>query len=220
MTHRHHPLPETLIAYASGTLPNAISGVVACHISLCGQCAQDAHRLAIVGGLLLERTDSPAAIEVSERRIARALADPFLAVPTDPPPVATGGGDPLLPLPLAHHLGMSGDEIPWQRVVKGVRQYWVKLPEGAGQMRLLRLAPGKILLEHTHLGMELTLVLKGAYGDHSGQYVRGDVIEWDEDSKHTPRVFGEEECVCVIGTERTPYYSRLLARLVRPILGF
>jgi putative transcriptional regulator len=218
MTHRHHPLPETLISYASGTLPNAISGVVACHVSLCQECAQDTHRLAIVGGLLLERTDAPAAIEISERRIARALDDPFTAVQTDQP--ATVDGDPLLPLPLARYLGMSADEIPWKRVVKGVRQYWVKLPKDAGQMRLLRLAPGKVLLEHTHLGMELTLVLQGVYGDHSGQYVRGDVIEWDEDSQHMPRVFGDEECVCLIATERTPYYTRLLARLMRPILGF
>ena len=219
MTHRHHPLPETLISYASGTLPNAISGVVACHISLCPQCAQDAHRLAIVGGLLLERTDTPAAMEISERRIARALADPFLAAQTDQPsPVAES--DPLLPLPLAHYLGMSGDEIPWKRVVKGVMQYWVKLPKDAGQMRLLRVAPGKVLLEHTHLGMELTMVLQGVYGDHSGHYTRGDVIEWNEDTQHMPRAFGDEECVCVIATERAPYYTRLLARLMRPILGF
>jgi putative transcriptional regulator len=219
MTRRNHPQPETLISYVSGTLPLAISGVVACHISLCPQCARDAHRLAIIGKSLLDRMESASAREIPESRIAAVLADPFLAISPEQP-VLAGPRDPVLPNPLAQYLGMSSDEIPWKRVVKGVRQYWVRLPAEAGQMRLLRLDPGKVLLEHTHRGMEVTLVLKGIYGDHTGQYVRGDVIEWAEETLHQPRVFGDQECICVVATERAPHYSRLAARLLRPLLGF
>jgi putative transcriptional regulator len=219
MTHRSHPSPETLISYASGTLPSAIAGVVACHISICPDCRADAHRLDILGGLLLARIEAPPGREMLERRMARALSDPFLDVAPHQS-LPAGPDDPVLPMPLAHHLGMTTEEIPWKRVVRGVEQYWVKLPEGEGQMRLLRIDPGKILLEHTHLGMELTLVLKGIYGDSTGQFRRGDVIEWSEETEHQPRVFGEEQCICLVGTERQPYYHRLLARLVRPILGF
>ena len=220
MTHNHHPHPETLISYVAGTLPNAISCVVACHLSLCRDCSDHARRLGIVGGLMLKKLDAaPADKAFTERADAHWSVHglPSRDPQQNPAPQTE---DPVLPKPLAHHLGMGGADIPWKTVVKGVRQYWVKLPKGSGQIRLLRLAPGKLLLEHTHTGMELTLVLQGIYGDHTGDYVRGDVIEWTEGTLHQPRASGDEECICVIASENTPRFSRLAARLLRPIMGF
>jgi putative transcriptional regulator len=219
MTPRYHPLPETLISYSSGTLPGAIAGAVACHVSLCPECTKDVRRLAAIGGLLLEGVGSATISLRAAERAVQALSAPVRSekpneLPMDEP------ADPVLPQPLVRYLGMKGDEIPWKTIVKGIRNYWIDLPKGSGQMRLLRIDPGKTLLEHTHRGMELTLVLKGAYGDHTGVYFRGDIIEWDEDSSHQPRVFGDEECVCLVACEATPRYSRLMARLLRPILGF
>ena len=219
MTH-HHPQPETLISYASGALPGAIAGTVACHISLCPECAANVRRLTLLGGLLLERLAPSAISETAAERTAGALPAAFLAAQSEEPAPPPDAPDAILPLPLTRYLGMRLADIPWKQVVKGVRQYWVKLPKGGGQMRLLRLDPGKVLLKHTHRGMELTLVLKGGYGDHSGAFYRGDVIEWSEGTTHRPQVFGEEECICLVASEATPRYSRLMARLLRPILGF
>jgi putative transcriptional regulator len=219
MTANHHPQPETLISYVAGALPNSISCVIACHIALCEECADRAGWLGMVGGIMLKNlATAPADNATMERMAARFSAErlPPRKLEDDPAPKI----DPLLPPPLARYLGIAGEDIPWKTVVRGVRQYWVKLPKGCGQMRLLRLAPKKLLLEHTHTGMELTLVIKGIYGDHTGDYGPGDVIESEEGSVHQPGSSGEEECVCLIGSERTPHYSRLIARLLRPILGF
>lgn len=217
----HHPQPDTLISFVAGTLPNSIACVVACHLSLCKECSADARRLGIAGGLMLRKLEAAPADTAFGTAAAMHWSVQTL------PPREERRRDPVpeiddawLPVPLAEHLGMSVDEIPWKRVVKGVRQYWVKLPIGAGQIRLLRLAPGKLLLEHTHTGMELTLVLQGVYGDHTGDYVRGDVIEWMEGSRHQPRASGDVECICVIASEQPPYFTRLAARLLRPIMGF
>ena len=220
MTPRHHPYPETLMAYAAGTLPNTISCVVACHLALCPQCAEEARWLAMVGGAMLRGLEAPPE--------GSALADALSARLPAQAPAASGTAqearawraDPVLPGPIASYLGLGVGEIPWKTVVKGVRQHWIKLPEGSGQMRLLRLTPGKVLLEHTHTGMELTMVLQGIYGDHTGDYRRGDVIEWTEGTMHQPRAGGDEECICLIANEHTPRFSRLIARLLRPILGF
>ena len=220
MTPNHHPQPETLIAYAAGTLPSVISCVVACHLSLCRECAEQARWLGMVGGIMLKNVEArPADKPLLERAVAR------WSVGT-PPSAETGqeaapqADDPVLPRPLARHLGMSGAQIPWKTVVKGVRQHWVKLPKGSGTIRLLRLTPGKELLEHTHTGMELTMVLQGVYGDHTGEYQRGDVIEWMEGTLHQPRAGGDIECICMIASENTPYFTRFVARLLRPIMGF
>jgi putative transcriptional regulator len=218
---QHHPHPETLMSHVAGTLPNAISCVVACHASLCKQCADQIRWLGMLGGVVLKNFDADAGDHAfMDDAVAHWSVDmlPPRKLLHDPAPKID---DPLLPRPLARHLGISGEDVPWRKVVKGVRQHWVKLPKGAGHIRLLRLAPGKELLEHTHTGMELTMVLKGIYGDHTGEYQRGDVIEWDEGSVHQPHAsLAEEECVCLIGSEGIPHYSRLVARLLRPIMGF
>ncbi len=221
MTPNHHPDPATLISYAAGTLPNAISCVVACHLTLCPECSEHARWLGMLGGAMLSKLEAAPADKAFAERAAEHWSPGDL--PAFPPPQqasASSPGDAVLPGPLARYLGKNAEEIPWKTVVKGVRQHWVKLPKGSGQMRLLRLTPGKLLLEHTHTGMELTLVLQGIYGDHTGEYLRGDVIEWTEGTLHQPRASGQEECICLVASENTPHFSRLVARLLRPIMGF
>jgi putative transcriptional regulator len=220
MSPNHHPQPDTLISYAAGTLPSSIACVVACHVSLCPDCKEHVRRLGILGGLMLDTLQPAPADEVFTELAAKALSPESLPPRTERRVSAPRADDPILPRPLVRRLRLSASTIPWKRVVKGVRQHWVKLPKGSGQMRLLRLAPGKVLLEHRHTGMELTIVLQGSYGDHSGEYQRGDVIEWAEGTLHQPRAFGDEECICLIAFESTPYFTRLAARLLRPIMGF
>jgi putative transcriptional regulator len=222
MTPNHHPDPATMIAYAAGTLANAISCVVACHITLCRECADHARWLGVLGGVMLEEiAPTPADEAFAERAVAQWKSGALPALePAAKPDPTPDVDDPVLPRPLARYLGMGARQIPWRTVVKGVRQHWVKLPKGAGQIRLLRLTPGKVLLEHTHTGMELTLVLQGVYGDHTGEYLRGDVIEWTEGTLHQPHAAGDQDCICLVASESTPHFSRLIARLVRPILGF
>jgi putative transcriptional regulator len=183
------------------------------------ECADEIRWLEMLGGMMLEGVAAQPADMAAVDRVAAEMAASGLPPPLEHVPVP-GDGDPTLPAPLARYLGMGIGDVPWKTVVKGVRQHWIRLPEGSGQMRLLRLKPGKVLLEHTHTGMELTMVLQGVYGDHTGDYQRGDVIEWTEGTDHQPRAGGTEECICLIANEHTPYFHRLIARLLRPIMGF
>lgn len=54
----HHPHPETLVAYASGTLPGAVACVVACHLAMCAECAREVRWLERLGGVLLSALDA------------------------------------------------------------------------------------------------------------------------------------------------------------------
>ena len=216
MTIRHHPGDTTLISYAAGGLPVAIAGLVACHASMCAECHTKIRRLKIVGALLLEAIEAEPVTEAEVDRAAARFAErnvlPFTRV--QPP------ADPLLPDPLAHYLGMTSDEIPWKTLVKGLQQYRVKLPKGAGEIRLLKARPKLTFLKHGHRGMELTMVLTGAYRDETGEYRRGDVSDLAEDIEHQPKVLSGEECVCIIASERPARYTDLLSRLLQPIMGF
>ena len=216
MTIRHHPSETTLISYAAGALPAAIAGLVACHATICRECQVEIRRLKMVGALLLETIEAEPAADVEVARAETRFAQRNVL----PLPPAARPSDPVLPAPLAHYLGMTSDEIPWKTLVKGLQHYRVKLPKRSGEIRLLRARPRLRLLKHSHRGMELTMVLKGAYQDETGEYHRGDVADLNEDIEHQPKVLSDEECICIIASEAPARYSDLLPRLLQPIMGF
>ena len=51
---KHHIPNEILVAYSTGTLPEAFSIIVACHISLCDKCRVEVEALDAVGLLRLK----------------------------------------------------------------------------------------------------------------------------------------------------------------------
>lgn len=73
---------------------------------------------------------------------------------------------------------------------------------GGGSIKLFRLDPGQsIPTNDASSETQLALVLEGACQNDSGTYVRGDIIEWTEDSPHRPVIFGTAECVCLMADE-------------------
>jgi putative transcriptional regulator len=195
----HHPLPETLMSFASGTLSNATAAVVACHLAMCRACANDARRLELVGGLLLDHLETgPADTASAERALARSHRreeTPKRSSTVMPEHI-------VLPPLLARNLPPS-DEISWQRIAPGVRQYLIAMPNGAGQMRLLRISPGEPLPKGMRQGVsDVALVLQGAFSGAAGEdYGRGDVIEWADGSGPEVTAAGTIECACLIVNE-------------------
>src|SRR5690606_22854836 len=55
---QHHPDCATLMAYASGTLGEALSVVVACHVAWCPSCQRELRRHEETGGAIIEAIDS------------------------------------------------------------------------------------------------------------------------------------------------------------------
>jgi putative transcriptional regulator len=217
VTPHHHPFPETLVSYAAGTLPGAISGVVACHLSACAQCADDVRLLELVGGLMLERLQAvPGDMAQAERLIAQWSGE-TISGELDSEPQANAE-DPLLPMPLARYLGPDGLG-EWTVNAAGAQHCAILLPEGSGRMRLRRLEPGERLLDHDGSGETgLALVLHGLCTDDRGEYRRGDVIEWAGDGIRDLRSGGDEECICLIASDAAPALpARRLHKPPRPI---
>jgi putative transcriptional regulator len=194
----HHPLPETLMSFASGTLSNPAAAVVACHLAMCRACANDARRLELLGGLLLDHLETGPADRASAERVLargpRRQEEPRRSPAVTPDHL-------LLPPLLARNLPPGG-EISWQRIAPGVRQYLIAMPNGAGQMRMLRVSPGETLPKGMRQGVsDVALVLQGAFSGGGEEYTRGDVIEWAEGSGPEVTAAGNLECVCLIVNE-------------------
>jgi putative transcriptional regulator len=210
MSIKYH-LTEPLIgAYAAGSLPEAYSLVVATHVSLCDECraALEAHEA--LGGALLEEAGSAG---MSEDSLARTLAKIDRGGPA-----AGRVSHGTLPMPLQDYVGGDLDAVKWHAVGGGVRQA-VLMRRGRASVRLLQIPAGQAMPEHGHRGIELTLVLKGAFRDQAARFGRGDVEIADASDQHTPVAEAGEDCICLAATDAPLRFVSILPRLVQPFIG-
>lgn len=218
MNIRHHLDEATVLSYAAGSMSQAMALAVACHLSMCPHCQVRAQQSEAIGGVLLEDI-GPAEIGAQALQQVLACIEQSEAAPEPEPvaaPVRTSGE---VPAPLREYIGDSLDTIAWTRIVPGVSYF--ELPcQGGGVSRLLRIAPGKAMLPHSHDGNELTLVLRGSFSDEIGRFTRGDIADLDEQVEHQPLVDSDDDCICLVATDAPLKFTTLLGRLMQPITGF
>jgi putative transcriptional regulator len=206
----HHPSDESLARIAAGTLAAGPRLVIATHLAGCPQCRGGLRTFEAVGGALLD--DAPPA-SLSADAFARALASlDTMTAPSAPAPVVL---HPDLPPPLTA-CQMGG----WRSVHPGFRWRRLTIPGSRdANVILLKVAAGRPLPRHGHVGTEYTQVLTGSFSDHLGHYKAGDCIEIDEEVDHQPVVDRDGECVCVSSVEGKLKFSGWIGRLLQPLIG-
>jgi putative transcriptional regulator len=219
MTVHHHPSDELLLDYASGALGEAWSLAVATHLALCPDCRRIVERLEAVGGEILEEVaPEPVAEGNFEAVMARLQDSPTASAEATAP--KRGGDRPfVLPQPLRDYVGGDVSDLHWQRLGLGAYQHLIATGGNGVTARLLRIPAGKPVPTHGHRGMELTLVLCGAFTDTTGTYGRGDLQEADAELEHQPLAAPEEDCICLAVTDAPLRFRSLAARLVQPLLN-
>ncbi|MEM6495730.1 MAG: cupin domain-containing protein [Pseudomonadota bacterium] len=78
------------------------------------------------------------------------------------------------------------DEIPWQETqFPGVELKILMEDKSSGLLTTLtRLAPGAVLPDHTHVGIEQSWVLEGTLQDHEGAVTAGNFVWRPAGSRH------------------------------------
>ncbi|MEO1536891.1 MAG: ChrR family anti-sigma-E factor [Pseudomonadota bacterium] len=212
-TIKHHLTDAILMSYAAGTLDEGFSLVVATHLSLCDECRAHFESFEAVGGALVD--------ECEEFSLADDALDATFALIDAMPeaelekPVAA---DNVFPLPLRNYVGGDLDDVRWRSVGGGVMQAVLKTG-GAGKVRLLAIPGGAAMPDHGHRGLELTMVLKGAFEDEDDYFGRGDVEVANEDMHHTPVAVAGEDCICLAATDAPLRFKGLVPRIAQPFLG-
>ncbi|RIA56574.1 ChrR family anti-sigma-E factor [Dichotomicrobium thermohalophilum] len=223
MTITHHLDEATLMGLSAGALPEALASVAACHLDVCPSCRKQLGELDMLGGALLEHIDpQPLSDGLSERMASYFRDDNVRSFPLHRTRGRHNNGKTRgeVPKPLQRFIGTSLDDLQWQWLAPGIRQYAIKLPdESRGSLRLLRIKAGMRIPEHGHGGSELTLILRGAYHDRFGRFGPGDVADLDEDAEHEPRVDKDGECICLVATEEAARFKGLLSRVLQPLTG-
>ncbi|MDU8910689.1 ChrR family anti-sigma-E factor [Aestuariicoccus sp. MJ-SS9] len=210
---RHHLTDDLIMGYSSGTLPEAVNLIVATHVSLCDECRAAVESYDAVGGALVEGSDM---VEVSDACLSGAL-DLIRNGAWSATEARMSAGDDVLPAPLADYVGGTLEDVKWRPVGMGVKQAILPTSDTA-TARLLYIPAGTAIPDHSHSGMELTLVLKGAFEDDDGRFARGDIEVAHEEVHHTPVADISEDCICLAVTDAPLRFKGLLPRLVQPFV--
>lgn len=206
MSTKHHLSEQILMGYSAGVLPEAFNLVVASHLCLSDearamQCCYDA-----IGGAVLAKCEQ-------ERMSKNALAATMHQIKTcacddETPQVCSG----IFPEPLQSYVGGSPEAIRWKRVGKGVRQAIIPTGEGA-TARLFYVPAGQAVPDHGHKGIELTLVLQGAFTDADQRYRRGDIEISTPDTIHRAVAEPGKACICLSATDTPLRFKKWIHRL-------
>ena len=214
MTINHHPPEDLLADFAAGRLDEADRLVISVHAAQCPRCRRFIAAIEQLAGAALEQA-SP--VSMADNAFATLMAR--IDEPATSPP-ATTSSPPVQPL---------DDDLPEilrscrfgksRRVAPGVKLQPIMLP-GADKSRafLLWSAPGTRMLEHTHTGTELTLVLKGSFSHQGGEYRPGDFDFGDGDVDHQPIVGSDMPCLCLVSMSGDLKLHGWLGRLIAPFV--
>lgn len=203
----HHTPEALLAAYAAGSLPYPYALVVAAHISLCLECraTYEAHQAA--GGVVLDMSDMEDLSEDLKSSVLDQLDDPVVTKP-----VFKRSG--VYPAPIMEAL--KGKKPRWKSLGLGVRQSILSSGHD-GSARLLFIPPGRAVPDHSHNGLELTLVLQGGFSDETGHYGVGDIEVGDHELEHTPVADEGAPCICLAATDAPLRFNSLIPRMLQPL---
>lgn len=202
----HHISDDLLDSYATGNLPHPFAVVVAAHLSLCDACRARAEAAEMLGGALLE--------QVAPTSLRAGAGDRLLAALDDAPPPAPIARSGIFPAPVMQAL--DGQPPKWRMLGGGIRQQ-ILSADATGSLRLLYIPASRAVPEHSHGGLELTLVLQGSFSDSEGRFGVGDVETASDDIDHQPLAGADGPCICLAATDAPLRFRAMIPRLLQPL---
>lgn len=202
----HHISDALLDAYVTGNLGHPFAVVVAAHLSRCDDCRARAEAAEMLGGALLDRL-SPAALSAD-------AGDRLLAALDQAPAPRSMAASGVFPAPVMEAL--AGQPPRWRMLGGGIRQQ-ILSADGEGSLRLLYIPAGRAVPQHSHGGLELTLVLQGSFSDSEGRFGPGDVETAHDEIDHQPVAGPEGPCICLAATDAPLRFRAMIPRLLQPL---
>lgn len=217
----HHPSEELIAAYSAGSLDEANALALATHLTLCPACRREAAAYEALGASLIEELPemamAPDALSATLAR-ARGGTSTLATIGATQPNRHAPMSQIMLPAPLRHYVGGDVDAAKWRTLGPGIQHMPLVAADGV-TARLLRIAPGRSVFDHSHGGSELTLVLNGSYLAQGQRFVRGDLEMADENTQHRPVAGAEDVCICLAVTDAPLRFGNWIGRLMQPFIG-
>ncbi|MAD74745.1 MAG: anti-sigma factor [Rheinheimera sp.] len=227
MTHavKFHPGLMLLEQYVEGSLSADVALAVSAHIDLCPHCQQLSRDITNDQACVLTEQQVTARDDVQEwnQMLDFITNQPVLAakvpahdnIAAQVANVTVNGRTFQIPRALAR---LAENQNKWLHL-GGIAT--AKLPTADKQhVSLLYIDKGTEVPNHTHLGLEMTLVLAGKIVDENGEYGVGDLLINSPDDTHTPRTLADEDCLCLSVLSAPLKFNKGLTRLLNPLQQF
>jgi|GEM_PF-3512457 len=227
---------ELIFEYAAGVLDEARRFMIEAQRQVNAQCKADIDLCEDIGGYLLIKDCGAAAMKPSARDKMRALLDDVMdddgqhqqTMRSVSESQCAATVDMLksfgLRGELIDHLERScrtgGAQSNWSKLTNAV--HFVNVDSGCSKskMRLVRVAAGTQIPEHSHRSEEITLVLKGSMDDEFGHYEAGDLIVRQEGDMHAPRIGDAEDLLCLTLTYKPVRMRCVVKRTINIFFRF
>ena len=179
--------------HAAGNLPLGQAACVSVHLHYCEQCQRTSAQLQTLGATLFDGLPA--------EPVGDTLLNMVLARLDDAPPLSyasssewSAGRTPAILQRL-----MSGDlsDLVWKKVTRTLRISYLKTGDPNYEVALYHIKAGGRIPEHTHRGLEMTLVLEGGFSDADGSYHQGDFLLRQPGDIHAPTAVQSEDCICL-----------------------
>ncbi|MCA1928775.1 ChrR family anti-sigma-E factor [Rheinheimera sp.] len=212
---KYHPTLELLEQYIEASLAPELSLAVAAHLDLCPHCQRIKMDLeAEAGAALINLPEADSTETDWQQMLSFITAQPEVAVKLEqrqPFSLQIQNSEILLPASLKP---LMQNKLKWLNL-GGIST--AKLAgEDQHNVSLLYIRKDSEVPQHTHLGLEITLVLKGKIYDESGCYGEGDLLINTPDHTHTPRTMSED-CLCLSVLTAPLKFKKGLTRLLNPL---
>ncbi|WP_233009766.1 ChrR family anti-sigma-E factor [Rheinheimera faecalis] len=212
---KHHPALELLEQYIEASLAPELSLAIAAHLDLCPHCQRIKMDLEAEAGAALVSLPEEQSTETDWQQMLDFItAQPEVAAKMakrQPFAVQIQNSEILLPASLKPLL---------QNKLKWFNLGGISTAKLAGEdqhnVSLLYIRKDSEVPQHTHLGLEITLVLKGKIYDEVGCYGEGDLLINTPDHTHTPRTMSED-CLCLSVLTAPLKFKKGLTRLLNPL---
>jgi putative transcriptional regulator len=210
-----------LLDYAAGSLNEALSLVVSTHLSMSSSSRDFVKHCESIGGHLLLTACEP--VGVSSKCLESVLAQLDKRSDEYHDEYPENGhryefDGMYIPSPLSTILSSDAcNAKDWHKIVKGIESFDL-LRCDTSHAQLLRMAPAITAPAHSHAGLEVTLILDGAFSDETGEYNVGDLIVEDETTIHAPVSCPRQGCVCLAVTTAPIRLTGWMGRLINPFL--
>lgn len=228
----YHPEFELIRAYVDGTIDPCHGIMVAAHLETCSQCRQTVQRLEAEAANDMFEAHSAAdkASFAEEHGIAEEKNAPSLdlesmlstivdmkqlkptshAEETPSVHIELNGKKFVLPKALRNQVSRIGE---WRSYGGKVYSAAIELEENDARMNLLYIKEGVQVPQHTHKGVETTLVLHGSFSDEDGKYAEGDIMSRDASVKHAPQTSENQDCLCLTVLTEPMIFTQGVARV-------
>ncbi len=212
---KHHPALELLEQYIEASLAPELSLAIAAHLDLCPHCQRIKMDLeAEAGATLASLPEAQIAGNDWQQMLDFITAQPEIIAKMEkrqPFTLQIQNSEILVPASLKPLL---------QTKLKWLNLGGISTAKLAGEdqhnVSLLYIRKDSEVPQHTHLGLELTLVLKGKIYDEAGCYGEGDLLINTPDHTHTPRTMSED-CLCLSVLTAPLKFKKGLTRLLNPL---